>query len=703
MNQKFSLRGMLALFLFCMVSFSSLLADSGVMSKYDTWKKYYAVYKTELDEIIGINAEDIEAWDPEYARRMFLVGRFPVASSQFYTHTVTNTYTHQFTWEEIFSNYEESEFSLEFCEGQERVTEADEDYQNGFGPVLMSVGGLSPFCEERTTTEEREVEEKKDPSRFALEPILFFDYDKGRKVINLTPNAEVTASIMPSSELRMGSLSVNLTPASDEKGYRVEQYKRWAAGLGLALTMQFSNATQFVALFKAYAGVLPVRGSMVRAERFAPTKKAIKELPPVKIPYKATDIDSWTIGDKVAFETSGGMMYAAGISFAGIGIGPTYVTMGRWLVEVDKMDDKKVLVQINNTKIKALNKAIGFYMVTASKAEMKSVDRSFSFMFDLSDPKAAEAYEDLLRGNVLGSQNLAADERVHSVLRFEDIKSETLKRVRARSLALPFAYNVVSRSKIQSVAHKEYHPDQSQTDITYGVYQLNRDVRLFSKHRNRQIAFYGAQYQTTYRDGKKEDGHFGQFIWNYQNDHTKAPYLRGEIKKLIRKTGLRNELDTKVSGNGYLGYVNLNAVLTIPKETTNLLIDMATDENKSWGFNKLADAYIANYFKEGRDDNDVCRSYQDDLSTCQTEMVKRTNRSLKLMKMNLKKMGQLRNTDPKAFTKAYASFGEAMLNNQFTFQVVFSLIKGRGASLGYQVLGEKLSYMAKSYDWLPEL
>ena len=55
------------------------------------------------------------------------------------------------------------------------------------------------------------------------------------------------------------------------------------------------------------------------------------------------------------------------------------------------------------------------------------------------------------------------------------------------------------------------------------------------------------------------------------------------------------------------------------------------------------------------------------------------------------------------FAAAYGTFGKAMMKNQFAFQTVFNLLKGRGVSLKLNIQGENLPMVNKEINWIPEV
>ena len=50
-------------------------------------------------------------------------------------------------------------------------------------------------------------------------------------------------------------------------------------------------------------------------------------------------------------------------------------------------------------------------------------------------------------------------------------------------------------------------------------------------------------------------------------------------------------------------------------------------------------------------------------------------------------------------TKSYANFGKHFVENQFTFQTIFNLLKGRGMTGTYSVTGQEIRRHELMFDW----
>lgn len=371
---------------------------------------------------------------------------------------------------------------------------------------------------------------------------------------------------------------------------------------------------------------------------------------------------------------------------------------------MQKIDEKKVYVRLQNTKLKALTKAIGFLVMSAADSDFKAVARSFSFMIDLDDADGVQAYKELLGGNVIAAQKLARDKDVQAVVAIEDINAKTKGHMRSHGIAFFMMHNRKAQGTQISDTQIEFHPDRSKTQVDYAVFVKDYNKRFFNKHTERVIAFYGADYTRTNAQQEKQRGTLGQWVWNYENDHASTSHLRNELRKIVRRTGLAGAMATELVGDKYLGYLNVKVQMNIPDAATKSLMAIAKSTEKAVIFDKISTDFVTSYFQNGRDDNDACAAWHNtdapfSQSTCISALTTYTQQAMGQMKAALKTMAE---TSGAKYAKAYGQFGRAMMTNQFTFQTVLNLVKGRGGNINVKIAGQNLPLSVKKLEWIPE-
>jgi hypothetical protein len=417
------------------------------------------------------------------------------------------------------------------------------------------------------------------------------------------------------------------------------------------------------------------------------------------IPGNASDLDRWDEGDSITYQGHGGILFSVTAGFGPVGAGIAKLASGHWEVYVEKVGDHRAYVKMSNGKLKSLSMFTNISILTLSLNEFKNSDDGFSYLFDLSTDTGRKAYEDMIRGNVIASENLATRPEnlveMPPVVKVETFRTVSTGRMVSKSLSIPIIWDhTYSTGRINSFTTSDLHIDRNTTRVNYGIYSSSDDSRWWTKHTDKDFMFYGAAYTVENWDTKEVmKSMFGTYAFAYRNEHSDEDQLRVVLRELVKQTGAP-QLMVRVPdiGKGYTG-IELN--VSIPEENTMRLMMMAQrmDEAQFLRYGVgLIDPYM------GRDTYFYCNGSFDMIthSGCVAHLKNQTAKAMSKMYYSLRKMMRYMDTDSKAFAMAYGEFGEGMAENMFTFQAAVRLAGG-GVKVDYLIEGTLVSMYRKQW------
>lgn len=579
-----------------------------------------------------------------------------------------------------------------------------------------------------------------------IAPMVFFDAEFERSITSLkgyypsiskfklSENGERLSALSSTSERALLDDHMNATTnrmlpqiriGETEGPYRVTLKHSSRVGIGAVLEFVHVNATGLAAYMIPFVGVAPVGGISAVSERLTNTAAEAKTVNGLGLPRDPSELKMWKNFEKLSYTTEGGVLFVAGVSMAGLNVGANYVANGTWNTEVQKLEASKVYVKVSTGSLNSLGTFANATLLQVSTNRFRALNKAFSFMFDLKDKAAGEAYRQLLKGNMTLAQKLAVAKNIRSVIPVESSNLKTSGTMRSLHFGIPLLNITSTKGNIVSAEMSDYHPDQTHIEADYGIYLKERDSRFLAAKTHYTYGFYGSAFTSQAKNQEAERGHFGMVGWSYKTTDVDQEKLEKAIHKLVNQTGLHNELSVNVSGgHKNKGNASIEFSLKIDDQATRLLMDLIAQKDGPAEFDRIAQGFISSVFGADAKSpeatavlNDLLDEYapQNDANHsltsretrkahAQKRLLKETAEGMGDMKQALAQMlvsGQAGNR--KQFVVDYAAFGKAMLKNQFTFQTAFNLIKGRGVSARYTISGEQIRAYDLEFDWKPQI
>jgi hypothetical protein len=598
-----------------------------------------------------------------------------------------------------------------------------------------------------TVTEESKRIRGERNWEFQVSPLIFFSWKSNRSIFSLDRHYPSVSSLLfgesggvlhnRSASKSLLAFDNNLNEASDriipelkvgdQAGpYRVELRTDVVGGLGAILQVVLVNGSGILPNVIPYVGVAPMGGKTTISERTVKSAEDARKVKALSVPKSAEDLKSWAMYDKLAYSTQGGVLFVAGVSMPGLNAGVNHVINGTWDTEIRKFSDSHVYVKVSNSRLKTLSAFLSASIVQVNTTSFQNLTDAFSFMFNLRDQDGLSAYLQLLKGNARNAQKLAESESRH-VLRIETSAIRTAGKMRGFTFGIANVASVgTAEGEYQSAELSDYHPDQTKVDADYGIYMKEKNSQFFGDKTSTTFGFYGAAHRKS-KGSSVESGTFGSVGWAFRATEAQRHEIQKAVQHLVDQTGLKNELMVKLGGDQKLsGNANIDFSLSIDENATHLLLELARQEGASTTLTEIADGFLSSVMKtgiltpEGRDF--INRLMSQYIGAKLTKQPSFENNKINLNRINRAKakissdsklaseemVKQLRamsvalaKNDRKAYVIAYAQFGKAMIKNPFTFQTVFNLIKGRGASVRYTITGEHIKSYELYFDWKP--
>jgi len=546
-------------------------------------------------------------------------------------------------------------------------------------------------------------------------PALFFDLDYGKLILNQNfgGNSQVVGGEGRPIDLGGGSQGITLETGPlyrpkvklslipDTNGpYRIKKFLNITAGVGGAATVNIAALAQL----GASVAIVPTIGGGIVSERIARSHSEASNMGHLSIPKKAEDFKSWKVGDKLTYDTHGGIAFGGGAGFYGLSVGVQFSAQGLWQKVYEKIGTTKVRARYNK------NKLISFGMYAAAGPVNLTLDKfvqwenGLTFVFELKNKKGRLLLKEFMKGDLINVQKAAMDEGDLSVTSGIQIKGKTSGTKADFGIGIPFipASARWSKQSILSETQSLYLSSKRRRDETKSGRIVAFKGKFFPIFKNSLDGFF--TYVVHYpgvTDSFMGVVRSGQFAFNYQDSRTSRKELVNVLEGLKKRTGLYNFLNIKVPQSpASLGSVEVKFAVKFKSAATQFLLNQRNQDNLEKIVSKFIDSYFE-YFKESKKKEKLCPFYRSK-SGCKSNFLKSSLKAIKSMKSSLEVMAKNKSYVKKsreAFANAYSKFAEDMLTNPFVFQTVLNMTKGYGGDVYLSIESEKLKKLDVILRW----
>lgn len=531
-----------------------------------------------------------------------------------------------------------------------------------------------------------------------LGALVFGQLDFSRATVNMTPLAhDPNVTDAPT-----------LTLDNYENGFMISHGLSVDIGAGPGVSFYFANLTGPLAYLGQYVGLGLVAEKNIEFTTLVDSKEDIKKaVKQKKIPWKASEIASWKEGETVFYQTNGGIALSGRVGPLYFGVGPTAILAGGWQTYIEKMEDGKVFVQLMKGHEKELRLVAGTLVAEAYTAIVNELAKGVSFAFDLTDEGAQHAYEDMLKGNIVPTQELASQPGLGSIVRVDNLLRSKTRHVRKFAIGIPFIYFSTSKENYREYLRKESSLDGVTRELYFGANVKKTTGRAITIHKSTNEGFYSALEVDSKLDQQDKLDYSGRYNWNYAADHGSSKKLNRALHRLIKTTGLNNELLVNIPDEKKLKYTAISFDLDLPHAYVDYLLADDRFVQVMDEYNERATLELEDYFADASDPLRLCLTHvtKFDLANCKGRLqfsqrihLKRMRKALEEMKMAAQ-YSFLNEGDRLNFIKAFTDFGKALVSDVFVFKTVFEDAKRCGMKTNYKIEGERLSRFVSEHVW----
>lgn len=568
--------------------------------------------------------------------------------------------------------------------------------------------------EQKTTTEQKSesqqaTRERERKWKTKVAPSVFFNVNYRNQVEQSASyfNSSDKAVLGENSGTVLGKPRVLEMNRQSNGPFKVTRTIGIDAGAGINVTKVYTGSGPLQGLVP-HAGILPMIGSTKISERIAITRAELEALESLPVPSTVQELTKWRLGEKLTYMTRGGVMFMAGVTYYNIvGVGVGALAMGTWTTEVQKIGENVVLVKLAKGDLQSISVQTSVGLMASSLAKFQGLENGFSFLFKTDSKEGAEAFSQMLAGNIAMAQELAAKREV--VIHVDANETRMSGTMANHSFGLPYLFNWTwGTGKIQVRSDVDFHADGSKSEIQYGVYlEQSQETVLLRILRDRTFGFYGLAYTTKERDGRVTNGTIAQVGYSFSKENATGADLKNAIRDVIRRTGLREELAVKApSGDDDVGYVSMKFLMSFDRPAIERLLAISAKSPEV--FAKVAQGFTDSYLA-GQDILNICQSdkygYADkkeDFARCDREVRSDVAQATSEMLAALNAIRSNPN-DRKFVSEQMGYFGRAMLTNALTFQTAFQLVRGYGVTAQYEITGSEFTKYDLTFAWAPRI
>lgn len=529
---------------------------------------------------------------------------------------------------------------------------------------------------------------------FDVAPLIFFDFYKEEFVTRQNISKRLDALEFIEGDHVAGK-------------YQVMKRFKLAGGAGAAIVATLTRRPVFE-IVRPYIGLAPIKGFEAVSLRSASTLKQAQDLAALTIPRTADAIEKfWRTGDALTYSTTGGAYFVAGVSAFFLSTGAHYVAQGEFETTIERLSRDVVEVTLAKTEMKSLGVMSSMTLMSVDSSRFKEETLRFSFQYDLRNPIARKALQNLLAGDIESSQILADDGEGAGVFPSSRESLRSSGKIRNLSLGIPFLFwTNWGKGHIHTLRFKEAYDEGAEIDVEIGLFLKTKEKRHIMTKIKETTAFYGTQGIELTGSGQIIRRMQGMLSHSFRRSKATRRQLNNALEDLIQKTGMIREFSLDLPDERRLGALDMSFNLLINENLTARLIELAQQKSGPETFTKIAQELQNSYAKSlsyngnsiANDKMKLCSNSQN-IESCLGVARRDMSKSMAKAYEALQKMAATYRSDRKKFVESYAEFGQAWMDSPFTFQTFLGLLKGEELTATLEIATSHTDKLFIRYEW----
>ena len=535
-------------------------------------------------------------------------------------------------------------------------------------------------------------------SGYAVSPNIGIDLQVGiRKVIGLGKT----------KVLNNGALE----EPKDNQGFLVYDVDDFKLGLGV-------NVGAWTGLVYASIGATASIGRKKLIKRYVQNRKDIKSLKRrVKIPKNLELLNKYFPhdGDSLTYATMGGFRFMGAVGASVFWITAGVDINGVWKVEIERVDRKNVKVTITREKIIGAALSGGVPLSYGQLKWLKNNIKSFSFKFDLTNPKGLTHYQAFLKGDHKKVKEEIENKASKGIVELSKAKTIQKEKKLNAGFFIPLLFwTVYEKGRGTIFSETTLAQENILLDSKIGVFkrilisgspftniELSSNTSFSaSSGDKRSLKLFLGHYQklTHLKKSNLSTERYGAnlklqiTLWNATREYVKNRFLA-----LIEWTGFKDELEKIRSPKNNLKFTEINLDFMLSNKAIKHLMDEAYKYTEvQW--TDLAKVAINNYFRDKSDIYDYCpQKDPGGWAICKGITKRITKDHMKMAFHGLRSMKfHLLNNNMKAFSEQFAKFGQGFSLNSFTLKTIWWMMRGEPVFAQLDVKGSDIANYKKT-------
>jgi hypothetical protein len=512
-------------------------------------------------------------------------------------------------------------------------------------------------------------------NEFHIAPSILFGGDIINRIISRDVLTDMTVGVGTVTEAKNGKGFIHIKNSKLLFGLGIEIDRHltvgaFGAGLGLAYTKNHTSYSE------VQLNTLQERGREI------------------VLPGNFQDFAKWRVNEKLAYATSGSIIFNLGIGIDPIIHGGAIASAsGMWVVRLKKIDQNQLNVSISSSKSYSYGIEVDGVIFGLSTEKLKSAEKGLNFNINMNSPEVANALKRIYKGDFRAIQKLSENEDL--VKSFKS--SESISKGRGRTALLNIAY-------LFGVGSSKYFIDSFQTTLGHdqdegfaytSIITKEKFTRGILSQHKKEVD----QFATTYVDEVDEHGReqffSANFKWHYEKDEVRAAVVMSKLKELSLEVGIEKLNALKIN-NRRLGHFRISFDASFSESDIVGILNLLSQDKKFATLKKNATKNIENYLNKNSYE-DLCPSLSDSeddeddkKSLCFSELEQQTSGLLaKMNKLSKLVVGNIVSKKHEVAVSNFSQIGSMMVKNQFIFK---ELVRGLpDVEISLSVEGEKVA------------
>ncbi|HXH75652.1 MAG TPA: hypothetical protein VNJ08_11835 [Bacteriovoracaceae bacterium] len=368
--------------------------------------------------------------------------------------------------------------------------------------------------------------------------------------VNFTPL--VNASLEKIKRLvnqEQSSNSLNIEAASDNTPYLLIENKKWDLGLGLEATTDLPSP-----LSVAGIGFSFLKGKNYYSIKNLKHKH--EKRPALAMPTTWENLQNWRVGDQLFYATRGGIVLNVFLGFKPfVSIGPEYLHSGSYRIKAHLLAADLMEIEITTTKTDTIGIEAGSLPMKVEVSKGKGILDAMIYHFDLKNPGAPVAMENLLKGrlDLTNKEMLLVGGQIMLTTKIQHTYTSIYGKY-----GLPFIY---TQGASNGLSYSEGNVEKTESGKTMKleVFSTSSIKERFSGGIFSHKKWYNETLASTVLREATGDGSVitSYYSWSFSKDHMSSDSIAKKLNKLADIFGTEQLRELKFH-NTKLGYLKLD-------------------------------------------------------------------------------------------------------------------------------------------------